>query len=300
MNLRRLLEDAATVWAGQAETKGIAIRLDIDEAPKGIIADEVRLRQIVFNLMSNAVKFTDRGNVRLAARAIEQDGAEQLEIEVQDSGIGIPSDRLDEIFESFRQVDGSTTRRHGGTGLGLTICRSLARAMGGDIDVASSLGAGSAFTIRLPLIRVIVPVTESGSKRGAIGRLAAAELLLIEANPLSQGILRALIEPRVRKLHVQPDLAEALKALADGGIDHVLADGATLGLDTAVAGRLADAALAHHALVSILWPSPDDAIAAALEDRGAHLIAKPITPPELLNALEMIYPRDDTSHDIAA
>jgi signal transduction histidine kinase len=300
MNLTRLLRDAATVWTGQAETKKIGITLDIDEAPAAIVADEVRLRQIVFNLMSNAIKFTDRGQVRLTAKAIEHDQGEHLLIEVQDSGIGIPPDRLEEIFESFRQVDGGTTRRHGGTGLGLTICRSLARAMGGDIDVASTLGAGSAFTIDIPLVRAVLPVVEMADERSDIDSLARAELLLVEANPLSQGILRALLSPKVRQLHIVAEPAEALRAIATGSIDHILADGGALGLDLGVVAQLAEAAGVQRARLSILWPTPDADVVAAINSAGAHLISKPITAPELLNALEMIYRPQAASHGIAA
>jgi signal transduction histidine kinase/CheY-like chemotaxis protein len=300
MNLTRLLRDAATVWAGQAETKKIGITLDIDEAPAAIIADEVRLRQIVFNLMSNAIKFTDRGQVRLTATAVERDQGEHLRIDVQDSGIGIPPDRLEEIFESFRQVDGGTTRRHGGTGLGLTICRSLARAMGGEIDVASTLGAGSTFTIDIPLVRAVLPVVEIADERTEVDSLATAELLLIEANPLSQGILRALLTPKVRALHIVADPGEGLRVIDSGSIDHILADGGALGLDLAVADGLAVAAAAQRAHLSILWPTPDADVKAAIEAAGVQLIAKPITAPELLNALEMIYRPHAASHGIAA
>jgi signal transduction histidine kinase len=301
MNLTRLLEEAAAVWADQAETRKIGLVLDIDEAPPAIVADEVRLRQVVFNLMSNAIKFTDRGRVCLAARAVEQaDGSERLVIEVVDSGVGIPPDRLEEIFESFRQVDGGVTRRHGGTGLGLTICRSLAHAMGGDISVASTFGVGSTFTIELPLVRAQLPATETVSERGDVVSLALADLLLIEANPLSQGILRALLGPKVRQLHVTAEVDEGLRIIASGAIDHVVADGATLGLDRIVAARLAEVAGAQRTHLSILWPTPDADIVNEFETRGVQLIAKPIAPPELLNALEMIYRTEATSHDIAA
>jgi signal transduction histidine kinase len=300
MNLQRLLEDAATVWAGQAETKQIAIALTIDEAPPAIIADEVRLRQIVFNLMSNAIKFTDRGRVNLTASVVERGGTEHLQIEIQDSGIGIPPDRLEEIFESFRQVDGGTTRRHGGTGLGLTICRNLARAMGGDIEVSSVLGAGSCFVIDIPLIRVEVAEEIIVEERSDVDSLARARLLLIEANPLSQGIMRALLTPKVRQLQIMTELEEGIAAIASGSVDHVLADAGALRLDLALVDQLAEAASTQKARLSIMWPTPDATITEALAARGIQLIAKPLAAPELLNALEMIYRREPASHDIAA
>jgi signal transduction histidine kinase len=109
--------------------------------------DEEKLRQIVINLLSNAAKFTERGAIRLKAEAANGSVA----IAVADTGIGIPPDKLEMIFEEFEQVDASSTRARGGTGLGLAIARRLARLMGGDVGVRSVVGAGSTFTLTLPL-----------------------------------------------------------------------------------------------------------------------------------------------------
>jgi signal transduction histidine kinase len=105
------------------------------------------VRQIVMNLLSNAVKFTKQGTVTVTAQ--RQD--EALVVAVADTGIGIPKEALGDIFEAFRQVDGSTTRRYGGTGLGLSLSRRLARLLGGDVTVESTLGVGSTFTLLLPI-----------------------------------------------------------------------------------------------------------------------------------------------------
>jgi signal transduction histidine kinase len=116
------------------------------ELPR-MLVDEEKLRQIVINLLSNAVKFTERGTVRLQAQAANGSVA----IAVADTGIGIAADKLDLIFEEFEQADASSTRAHGGTGLGLAIARRLARLMGGEITAESAPGAGSRFTLTLPL-----------------------------------------------------------------------------------------------------------------------------------------------------
>jgi signal transduction histidine kinase len=112
-----------------------------------IFADEEKLRQILINLLSNAAKFTERGTIRLHAHA--SNGS--VSIAVSDTGIGIPEEKLDQIFQAFEQVDSSSTRVHGGTGLGLAIARRLARHMGGDIHAQSDEGRGSTFTLALPL-----------------------------------------------------------------------------------------------------------------------------------------------------
>jgi signal transduction histidine kinase len=119
---------------------------DFAAAPARLTTDEEKLRQIVINLLSNAAKFTERGTIRVSA-AIEN-GA--IAVSVSDTGIGIPADKIDLIFEEFEQVDTSSTRVHGGTGLGLAIARRLARLMGGDIRADSAPGQGSTFTLTLP------------------------------------------------------------------------------------------------------------------------------------------------------
>ena len=298
MDLKRLLQDAATVWSGQAQTKQIGLEHDSADAPSAIVADEVRLRQIVFNLMSNAIKFTDRGQVRLSARAEHKDGGERLVIEVADSGVGIPQDRLEEIFESFRQVDGGTTRRHGGTGLGLTICRSIAQAMGGDVRVASVLGTGSTFSVDLPLIRADVAGSAFVDVRAEVGTLSAAEMLLIEGNPLSQGVLRALLSPAVTRLGIVSDLVSAGPLL--DAADHVVGDAGVFGFEVQAVVDFASALVQSGRRVSMLWPAPDRDVVDAMQREGVQLIAKPISAPDLLAALRMGYETARESRELAA
>jgi len=301
MDLKRLLEDAVTVWTGQAETKRIGIEFDLDHCPGKIMADEVRLRQIIFNLMSNAIKFTDRGQVRLAcfSETDEESGAEGLVIRVADSGIGIPQDRVEEIFESFRQVDGGVTRRHGGTGLGLAICRNLARAMGGDVTVVSTLGAGSTFTLTLPLERGAADVAPAD--RIAATSLATANLLMIEPNPLGQGIMRALLAGECASVQFVTEISQALDALNTGAIDHVLAEGTGLGLDPVTAGTLAAACADAKARFTLLWREPTPELLAQFAEEGvSHVVAKPISAPELLSEMNKVYGEPITSRNIAA
>jgi len=301
MDLKRLLEDAVTVWTGQAETKRIGIEFDLDHCPGKIIADEVRLRQIIFNLMSNAIKFTDRGQVRLAAlsETDDENETEQLVIRVADSGIGIPQDRMEEIFESFRQVDGGVTRRHGGTGLGLAICRNLARAMGGDVTVVSTLGAGSTFTLTLPLERGAADVAPAD--RVAATSLPTANLLMIEPNPLGQGIMRALLAGECASVQFVTEVQQALDALGTGAIDHMLAEGTALGLDPAGAGALAAACAAAKARFTLLLREPTSELLEAFAKEGVtHVVAKPITAPDLLSEMNRVYGEPIASRNIAA
>jgi signal transduction histidine kinase len=301
MDLRRLLEDAVTVWTGQAETKRIGIEFDLDHCPSKIVADEVRLRQIIFNLMSNAIKFTDRGQVRLAAfgETDDETEVEQLVIRVADSGIGIPQDRVEEIFESFRQVDGGVTRRHGGTGLGLAICRNLARAMGGDVTVTSTLGAGSTFTLTLPLQRGAADVAPAD--RVAALSLPTANLLMVEPNPLGQGIMRALLTGECGSVQFVTEIGEALDALRTGAIDHVIAEGSALGLDPKGAGELAAACAESKVRFTLLWREPTSDLLGEFAQVGVqHVVAKPISAPDLLSEMNRVYDEPIASRNIAA
>ncbi len=163
--LRQIIDDVLSVVQVRAEEKGL--RLNVDYAfplPQTIHTDPVRLRQILTNLIGNAVKFTERGAVRMTVRCTgEIDGAGRVQFAISDTGIGIPAHKIAELFQPFMQVDASASRRYGGTGLGLAISGQLAKALGGEIDVASELGQGSTFTLTIDVGPLAgVPMLQSG------------------------------------------------------------------------------------------------------------------------------------------
>lgn len=144
-----LLERLRATFEPLAQQKGLALQIEAaPAAPETIVTDPLRLSQVLKNLLANAVKFTGQGQVLFRARAA---AGERVEFEVRDSGVGIAHDQLEVIFEAFRQAGGSSSRRFGGTGLGLPISRELAHRLGGDIVADSELGRGSVFTLTLPL-----------------------------------------------------------------------------------------------------------------------------------------------------
>ncbi|MXP13164.1 response regulator [Altererythrobacter confluentis] len=146
--LAHLLQSCAMLHSANAIQKGLQIKLDLDPAlPQAIVSDGLRLRQIVLNLIGNAVKFTDAGTITLRAAVSGQN----MLIGVEDTGIGIPSNRVDSIFNPFEQADNATSRKYGGTGLGLTISRQMAQLLGGSLSVSSVEGSGSCFMLELPL-----------------------------------------------------------------------------------------------------------------------------------------------------
>jgi signal transduction histidine kinase/ActR/RegA family two-component response regulator len=143
--------EAAAMMHAQARAKGLEIIVEYPTAlPETIGADPTRLRQILVNLVGNAIKFTDRGSIRIVTRLIEQPAAASIQLEVSDTGLGMTAEQLSRVFEPFTQADPSTTRHYGGTGLGLTICRRLVEALDGTIEVESEQGSGTTFRVTVP------------------------------------------------------------------------------------------------------------------------------------------------------
>lgn len=149
-DLHVLVADAVDVYEPRARQMGVRFEWDLDpQVPRMVMGDPTRLLQVVLNLLDNAMKFTHHGRVTLVVRPAAVDD-EAVEIVVADTGIGIRTEDQAFVFDSFRQVDGSTTRRYGGSGLGLAICKELTGRMGGSITLRSDVGSGSTFVVRLP------------------------------------------------------------------------------------------------------------------------------------------------------
>jgi signal transduction histidine kinase len=272
--LPALMQDVCGLWRAAAEQKRIVLDVDVSGAPDMICEDERKLRQITFNLLSNAIKFTETGHVRLRTTTGTAEGAEQLIIEVEDSGIGIAADQLGPIFEPFRQADGGTTRQFGGTGLGLAISSKLAAALGGAVAATSQPGVGSVFTLTLPLHRhSAAPLTRPLGEHPT--NLADASVLLVEPNPLFASMIEACLEPEVRTFAA----IDSHEELMEGG-DIVL-----LGSDlTAEEIRRVRAALPYSVLV-FLGDVPHDGSVAALVDGVVEHIMPPLHLPGALQEL---------------
>ncbi len=184
---RRLVEDAVALLAEQAQSKGLELVALIGAAvPSKLLGDPGRLRQVVLNLLSNAIKFTARGEVVLTLdRAPDANGRVPLTLAIRDTGIGIPEQARERMFKAFSQADSSTTRKFGGTGLGLVICQRLVVLMGGDIDFASTVGVGTQFTCRI----VLDPVKDEESPLANPG-LVGKQVWLIGGHPLGRRVMR--------------------------------------------------------------------------------------------------------------
>lgn len=183
-DFHHLVHSIVRLLMPRAETKHIELVSDVDpRIPQHVVGDSHRMRQVLTNLIGNAVKFTNSGDVVVSARLerVESDHV-RVRIGVKDSGIGIPAENLNSIFEPFRQVDTSTTRLYGGTGLGLSIARRLIQMMGGDLGVTSALGAGTDFFFTLDFLRGDFVATHTGADQ----RLEGVRALVVDDHPTSR------------------------------------------------------------------------------------------------------------------
>ena len=232
-NLRTVVEDCVKSQAAKAAQKGITLRFEGGPGEQiGVMGDSLRVRQIVTNLISNGVKFTDRGWV-VVRLSVSQNAAGKVQagIEVSDTGTGIPTDKLADIFEKFTQADSSTTRKYGGTGLGLAITRRLVEIHGGNIRVESELGKGSTFFVTLPFEPAQMPVRPARTAAPANSKTtmpanATARLLLVEDNLVNQKVVMAILRNKGYRIDIANDGQEALHKLdiAQPPYDLVLMD----------------------------------------------------------------------------
>ncbi|MBC7731661.1 MAG: PAS domain S-box protein [Bacteriovorax sp.] len=191
-DLHELLQAVHHAYQPLADVKGLALKLVVRKSlPHNVKGDAIRVRQILSNFITNALKFTDCGEVRIEAGSTPHG---RLRFAVTDTGPGIPADHQGKLFSPFTQADSSTTRRYGGTGLGLSVCRELARLMGGEAGLHSQIGVGSTFWAELPLARAQPAPAAQVTDFGDIGRLHGARVLMVEDNPVNMMIAVAMLE----------------------------------------------------------------------------------------------------------
>ncbi len=219
-DLPALLNDVVALLADRAETKGISLVADLpDDLPQWWLGDPVRLRQVVMNLVGNGVKFTEQGEVRLSAAAAPGGG---ILLAVRDTGIGIGSDELRRLFQRFEQASTATSRKYGGAGLGLAICKKIVETLGGSIAVHSEPGTGSEFRVALPL-RPGQPAPQHPAGMRA-PHAASLAILCAEDGSTNQIILRELLGDMGHRVAIAEDGAAALARLAQQDFDLVIMD----------------------------------------------------------------------------
>ncbi|MCM2264437.1 MAG: CHASE domain-containing protein [Desulfuromonadales bacterium] len=222
-SLRSCLQETVAMMNAKAQEKGLRLQLEISSVvSECVVGDQHRLEQVLINLIGNAIKFTDAGEVKVAVQC--HDGT--LEFTVSDTGIGIPADKLAKIFETFSQVDGSSTRRYGGTGLGLAISRGLVELMGGRIGVQSRLGQGSTFTFTLPVKCGPMQAAAGTGENGQPPAMVAdeAHILLAEDNPMIRDVIQVILSRRSWQATTAETGREAVRKWQAGNFDLILMD----------------------------------------------------------------------------
>jgi two-component system, sensor histidine kinase len=285
-----LAADVQALMTPPAQAKGLTLDTQVDPAlPARVLLDGTRVRQVLFNLLSNAIKFTERGSVGMALR--ERDG--RLCITVTDTGIGMDAATQSRLFQRFSQGDDSTSRRHGGAGLGLEISRSLAHLMGGDIEVQSTPGQGSRFELQLPLRAAAAtalarPAGPAELPRMSPGALRSLRLLVAEDNEVNCEVLAAMITHLGHEAQFAHDGRAAVLALQHGDFDLVLMDLHMPELDGLAATRAIRALPGDKALLPIIALTADAYAETRVRcfDAGmSGFLSKPVTLDALAHAL---------------
>ncbi|MGE3618473.1 MAG: ATP-binding protein [Gemmatimonadales bacterium] len=287
-DLREVVEGVVGLLEPKARAKGIRLRSKVTDAiPARVSSDPVRLRQILTNLIDNAIKFTSDGFVAVFVDAVPgPPDTVPVRITVQDTGIGMTPDQAARIFDKFTQADTSTTRKYGGTGLGLSICRQLAELLGGNITLDSTPGEGSTFSVALPLAIPAAPAPAAPEAAVEVGRLAG-HVLLADDYPANRKIACWMLEKIGLTVETAADGAEAVAALRRGGFDLVLMDCQMPNVDgfEATARIRADAAIAATPVIAMtaaaLASDRDRCLAAGMND----YLSKPVQLEDLATVL---------------
>lgn len=287
------------MWSETARVKGLDLTLEVDPAtPVWLAGDPVRVRQILLNLISNALKFTEHGGVNIRIAPVIPHG---VEIIVADTGLGMRQDQQAKLFQPFSQAEASTTRRFGGTGLGLSICRQLAEMMGGTISVISEPGQGSTFRVLLPLSAGPAPLQAEAENH--IVSLEGRRILVVDDNRVNQAVATAILEAAGALVTVAEDGVESLEKLQAGGFDVVLMDVHMPRMDGVVALGHIRAGEAGRIDIPVIALTAD-----AMSGDGERLIGlgfddahpKPIQPAELLYAVAAYCGRREASASLSA
>jgi len=301
--LAELATDLAALWGARAELKGLALEVTYDGAPdQWALGDAIRIKQVVNNLIGNALKFTEAGGVAVTLRARRRDVYVHLEGEVTDTGAGVPEDRLASIFEPFSQTEAGL--RQGGAGLGLSICRQLVQQMGGSIGASRNAGAGSTFRFEVPLFELPAPEDRrsretAGDEVEALG--APMHVLIADDNSTNRLVAETLCEMFGATCESVEDGLQAVEAAAGGRFDLILMDIKMPNLDGVGATRriraLAGAAAETPILALTANADPWDA-AGYLAQGMNGVVEKPIKAERLLAAINDLMAPDH--RDVAA
>ncbi|MGA8599348.1 MAG: ATP-binding protein [Bryobacteraceae bacterium] len=304
-HLENLVKETVNMMTGKIHSKKIRLVWNIDrDVPLNVVGDPNRLRQILTNLLGNAIKFTDRGEVRVdvglapVPPEAHTEDAVALSFLVKDTGVGIASEKFDLIFERFTQADNSTTRRFGGTGLGLSISKGLAQAMGGSIEVRSTLGQGSEFLATLSFGRALTTENESPARTGPSHTTEALEalrdrpasILLAEDNEANRLVIEAYLKDLPFVVDSAPNGLKAVEMEARNNYDLILMDIEMPEMDgheatRRILARRRHAGLPEIPILALTAHAFDDEKGASALAGCSELLTKPIRRKALLSVL---------------
>jgi signal transduction histidine kinase/DNA-binding NarL/FixJ family response regulator len=296
--LKDLAHSVLDVVEVQARHKNLKLAVVLaDDAPLAVKADAKRLRQVLINLLGNAVKFTDQGSVTLMLHAVTQDGKAHLRFEIRDTGIGIAPEKRDKLFLEFSQVDATINRRFGGTGLGLAICKKIIAAMGGTIGVESAEGEGSCFWFEID-----APVCEAPSEvpalRNTVDEVGRAyRILVVEDMPVNRIVARGMLNSLGHSVDLAGDGPEALEKLQVNSYDLVLMDMQMPKMNGLDATRAIRAWGGNYASLPIVAMTANAFQSDRLECLAAGMndfVSKPIELNELDAAIRRVMPLGDS------
>jgi CheY-like chemotaxis protein len=298
-SLNELIDEVCVLMRLRAEQKGLQLIASVARnLPAGVIGDPLRLRQILLNLIGNAVKFTEQGRITLAASAeTAVAGKLQIHITVTDTGIGIPVEQQKTIFDPFAQADNSVTRRFGGTGLGLSITRQLTELMGGRVWLESTPGIGSIFHVSLPLTvdssrPAAAPAAVVKAEVGESGK-HALRILVVEDHPVNQKLASRLLEKEGHHVDLACNGQEGVDFSAAHAYDVILMDMQMPVMDgleaTRVIRRREEAqGLPHLPIIAMTANAMESDRQACLDAGMDEFVAKPIRVAELNEKLGQI------------
>lgn len=288
VDLHTLCRDLTRLWEGSARERGLELAVDFaPDAPRWIKTDSNKLKQILGNLMSNALKFTSRGGVYLEVPAVMNG---RLSVRVRDTGLGMSPAQLHRIFEPFVQGDHSTTRRFGGTGLGLSICRRLARFLGGDVSVVSQTEVGSTFTVWLPWVPA-EPSSEGKAQADANSDLIGLRVLVAEDNAVNRLVICRLLEKHGIEVRTAVDGEACVEQWKGQAPDLILMDCQMPGCDGYEATRRIRTGGGDLPIIALTANAMAGDRARCLEAGMNDHLSKPIDPSLLATVLRTWDPR---------
>ncbi len=287
---REVAAGVARMLAMQAHAKGLELVVRVaPEVPALVLGDPTRLRQVLINLVGNAIKFTAAGEVEMALDVALQGATPTLVATVRDTGAGIPPEKLQKLFLPFTQADSSVSRKYGGTGLGLSICRGIAQLLEGTLDATSTPGQGSTFRFAYPL-----RAASGRSPVAAAAKLRRRTALVVDANPAAREVLERLLTTRGARVEVAANGAQAMRKLRgrDTPVDRfdLVMIAAVLGEEngTEVARTLADADPAAHVVMLLTAAGAGSVVREAVPAAAAGFLRKPVLEPELDRELKRL------------